>query len=82
MKKNDIALLALIVFFSVAIAYFVGRAVLGGASNTGQAEVEKVDAINPTIASKPDPAIFNKDAINPSVSIKIGDSTKQQPFGQ
>lgn len=80
MKKNDIALLILIVSISVIGAYFIGKAVIGY-SKQGEAKVETVEKIDAQI-SAPDPTIFNSDAINPAVPIKIGDSTNQQPFGQ
>lgn len=80
MKKSDIALLALIVSISLGAAYFAGQAVIG-ATKQGAAQVETVDAISPEV-QEPDSRIFNKEAINPAVPIKIGDSTNQQPFGQ
>lgn len=80
MKKNDIALLIIIVAVSVGIAYFAGRAIIGHLK-PADATVEVVEVISADI-TKPDPAVFNSDAINPSIPIKIGDSTNQQPFGQ
>jgi len=80
MKKTDIALLAIIVTFSLVAAYFVGQVVIG-ATKQGTAEVETVDVISAEV-EEPNSRIFNKEAINPAVPIKIGDSTNQQPFGQ
>lgn len=80
MKKNDIALLALIVGFSLITAYFIGQAIIG-MSKQGVASVETVEVISSDI-TQPDKTVFNKDAINPAVPINIGDSTNQQPFGQ
>jgi len=80
MKKGDITVIILIISISLIAAYFIGQAVLG-ATKQGQAEVETVEVIDPTVAPI-DAAIFNKEAINPAVPIKIGDSTNQQPFGQ
>lgn len=80
MKKGDITVIILIISISLIAAYFIGQAVLG-ATKQGQAEVETVEVIDPTIAPT-DSAIFNKEAINPAVPIKIGNSTNQQPFGQ
>lgn len=80
MKKADIAVIILIISISLVAAYFIGQAVIG-ATNQGKAEVETVEAITPEVAA-PDKRIFNKDAINPAVPIKIGNSTNQQPFGQ
>lgn len=80
MKKSDIALLAMIVSISLGISYFAGQAVIG-ATKQGVAEVETVEVISPEVP-EPDASIFHKEAINPAVPIKIGDSTNQQPFGQ
>ena len=80
MKKSDIAVLILIVGISLIVTYFVGQAILG---NTGQkqATVEVTDAISSDVKA-PDSSIFNKDAINPTVSIKVSGSNNTQPFGQ
>lgn len=80
MKKSDITVIILIISVSLIAAYFIGQAVIG-ATKQGEAVVEVVDKISPEI-TKPDPSVFNKDAINPAVPIKIGNSTNQQPFGQ
>lgn len=81
MKKSDIALLAIIVSVSLGIAYFAGQALIGLTQQQGNAEVETVEPISSEVQS-PDASVFSKDAINPAVPIKIGDSTNQQPFGQ
>lgn len=80
MKKNDFAVLALIVTISLLIAYFAGQALISRTKPASTA-VESVDKIDASI-TPPDAAVFNKDAINPSVPIRIGDSSNQQPFGQ
>lgn len=80
MKKNDIALLVLVAAISLVVAYLVGNAFLG-ATGPGEAKVETVEPISAEVV-KPDASIFNSEAINPSVPIKIGDTTNQQPFGQ
>ncbi len=80
MKKNDIALIILIVSISMVVTYFAGRALIGQSKNqTAKAEV--VDAISPQLPT-PSNKIFNKDAINPTVVIQIGNPANQQPFGQ
>jgi len=79
MKKSDIALLILIVSISLGVAYFVGQSVLG-ARTQQPVSVEKTEAMSADVA-KPDERVFNKDAINPSVPINIGNSTNQEPFG-
>lgn len=72
MKKTDYAMIILIASVSVLIAYFVANAI--PALQTGRSEAVKVkvaEKISPTIA-EPDPAIFNKDAINPTIEVTIG----------
>lgn len=80
MKKNDIAVLVLIVGLSLGLAYFLGQVLLGS-TTADSVEVEQVEEISSDIVP-PDPAIFNQDAINPSVPIRIGDSANQKPFGE
>lgn len=80
MKKTDIALLLLIVGISLAAAYFVGKYVMD-ATGGGVAEVEKVESISADI-TPPSSSIFNKDAINPTVSISVSGSNNTQPIGQ
>lgn len=79
MKKNDIAVLVLIVSVTALIAYFSGQAVLGNRTSKPVA-VETAEPIAAEIA-EPEKKIFNTDAINPTVKIEIGSTTNQQPFG-
>jgi hypothetical protein len=78
MKKNDIAIIILIVSISLVGAYFLGQAFLGGESSKS-AQVEVVEKISPTVKD-PDPKIFNANAINPTIPINIGNPSNQQPF--
>lgn len=80
MKKNDIALIILIVSISLVITYFAVKAILGDPK--GQ-EV-KAEVVEPITAQLTEPSnkIFNRDAINPTVVIQIGAPSNQQPFGQ
>jgi len=78
MKRNDLALIVLIVSISMVAAYFLGKAVIGEPKKQQQ-QVEVVDPITADV-TQPDAAIFNKDAINPTVPIQIGNSSNQQPF--
>lgn len=70
MKKTDIAMIILIASISILVAYFVAKAVLGDATNQ-TANVKTVDAISSSVA-QPDPTVFNKNAINPTVQVLIG----------
>ena len=74
MKKTDLAMVILIATVCVFAAFFVTRAVMGDPTSERTAKtIEKIDAeIVP-----PDPAIFNRDAINPAVKVQINDSTQQ-----
>jgi hypothetical protein len=78
MKQNEIALLILIVAVSVLGAYFIGNAIVGSPGGDGT-QVESVDPISAEVV-EPDSRIFNRDAINPTVPVKIGDPANQSPF--
>lgn len=69
MKKTDIAMILLIAISSVLIAFFVTRSILGE-SGAQEVTVKTIDPISATV-DQPDPAIFNKDAINPAVEVQI-----------
>jgi hypothetical protein len=79
MKKNDIAMIVLIASVSAMSAYFVGRAVVGDPESRA-VKVKTVEAISTEVV-RPDKTVFNKQAINPTVEINIGNSSNQQPFG-
>lgn len=70
MKRTDIAALIFIASLSVLVAYFIADMVIGKPSS----ESVKVKTIAPISADveQPDPSIFNKDAINPTVEVVIG----------
>ena len=78
MKKNEIALLILIVSVSLGLGYFVGQSLLG--NKVSQAvTVETAEKISGTV-EEPNNKIFNSAALNPTVPVRIGDSTNQSPF--
>lgn len=80
MKKNDIALVVLIVSITLVMSFFLLKAVFGEPAKKA-VQVEKVEPIAADL--KPPPAdVFNKDAINPTIVIQIGNPANQQPFGQ
>lgn len=74
MKNSDIASLIVIASISMLVAYFIADAVIGKPSS----ESVKVKTITPISSeiSEPDEKIFNKDAINPTVEVVIGDTQK------
>ncbi|MDX2776306.1 hypothetical protein PV379_02975 [Streptomyces caniscabiei] len=75
MKKTDIAMIIFIAAVSVLIAYFVADAVIGDTRE----ETVKVKTADPITADveKPDPTIFNSNAINPTVEVIIGGEQSQ-----
>jgi mannitol-specific phosphotransferase system IIBC component len=73
MKRTDIAMIILIAAFSVGLAYFVAKGVLG--SMTEQTvKVKTIDPITSAI-EQPNPKVFNENAINPSVEVNITTTT-------
>ncbi len=78
MKKNDLALLLLIVSITLVISFLIVKAVFGEPQQGG-VKVEKVEPISSQI-DQPSNKIFYKDAINPTVVIQIGNPANQQPF--
>lgn len=78
MKKNDIALIVLITSITLVVSYLVVKAIFGEPASQ-QTTVEKAEPLAGTI-QEPSPRIFNKNAINPTVVIQIGNPSNQQPF--
>lgn len=78
MKKNEIALLILIVSICGLIAFFIGNSLLGDKVS----EPVKVETIDPISADIDEPSkdIFNANAINPTVPINIGGGDGSTPF--
>ncbi|MNT36346.1 hypothetical protein D3C72_1724220 [compost metagenome] len=74
MKKTDIAMIILIASMSVLVAYFIAGALPMFKTNEKPVKVKTVDVIK-TDVIEPDPAIFNKEAINPTVEVLIGGGT-------
>jgi hypothetical protein len=62
------------------ISYFIVKGILGNPKND-QTTAEVVEPITPNLV-QPSNQIFNRDAINPTVVIQIGNPSNQQPFGQ
>lgn len=78
MKKSEIALVILI-FSIVAFATYLLINTFVGKSSLEPVQVEVAEAIQTTVV-EPSEKIFAKDAINPTVKVKIGDQSGQQPF--
>jgi len=78
MKQKDIALIAIVVFFSAIFSYFISNAVFASPDN----RQEKVEIITP-ISSEfktPDTRFFNETAIDPTQTITIGENANTDPF--
>ena len=78
MKQKDFAVIAMVVVFSGIVSYFVSHALFASPKNLNT----KVEIVEPITADfpAPDPRYFNKDSINPTQTIRIGDGQNQQPF--
>lgn len=74
MKRSDIAALIVVASISMIIAYFVADGFFGtGGLASEKATVKTANKITAEVV-QPDSSIFNKDAINPTVEVLIGDS--------
>lgn len=71
MKKSDLAMIILIASASVMIAFFVVRAIPFFSAPDEGAEVPAIERISENLES-PDPTVFNREAINPTVQSVIG----------
>ncbi len=69
MKKTDIAMIILIASISILVAYFTANSIFGNVTKES-VKVKTIDPIDSKIVV-PDPAIFNKNAINPAVEVQI-----------
>lgn len=78
MKKNEIALILVVVGVVIIATYAVFNALFGQAA-LSPVKVKTTTAIS-SVVDEPDPSVFNKDAINPAVSVTIGNQSNQQPF--
>lgn len=78
MKQKDIILIIVVLFISGVISFFVSNALFGSPAQRNT-EVEVVEAIT-TDFKQPDPKYFNKQSINPTELIQIGDQQNNQPF--
>lgn len=79
MKKNEIALLILIVAISFAASFFLVRTIMGSPEKR-TVEVQSVEAIKGDV-TPPEATTFNENAINPTVEASIGTPSDRQPLG-
>jgi hypothetical protein len=73
MKKSDIAMIILIAAFGVVTAYLIVRSLPIFAGTNTPVKVKVADKISSEI-DEVDKTIFNKDAINPTVEVIIGNN--------
>lgn len=71
MKKSDVAMLILLASVAVMGAFFIGRTLPFLKPSEEGVKVKTVEAITPEV-EQPDPVVFNKDAINPTVEVTVG----------
>ncbi len=76
MKKSDIAMIIMIAAISMGIAYTAAQSI---PYLKVSEEGEKVKTIGPIASdvTEPDPTVFYKGAINPTVKVVIGGSESQ-----
>lgn len=78
MKKNDIAIVIVIVAVAGVVSYFLANAVIGRPNNN-PVEVEQVTPIAPNFPA-PDSRVFNSNGIDPTVEIDGDGQSAGQPF--
>lgn len=78
MKQKDIVLIVVISVVSAIFSLLLSRLVFATPENRQQA-VEVVPVISAEFPEM-DPKYFNRDAVNPTQLIQIGDSTNSNPF--
>lgn len=78
MKRKDIILIAVIVFISGIVSYFLSN-LLFGSPKDRQQKVEVVQPISSSF-SKPDSHYFNSTAFDPTRQISIGQNANPDPF--
>lgn len=78
MKRKDMLLIGVIAFFSAVISLVVSN-MLFASPNNRQQQVEVVEKISPDFPPA-DQRYFNKDSIDPTQLIQIGNNNNQTPF--
>lgn len=78
MKQKDIIVLIVVVFVSGVTSYFLANLLFGGDKNY-ELKVPVVEQISSSFDT-PNEQYFNKNSIDSSKTITIGDSTNTDPF--
>lgn len=77
MKSTDIAMIILIASISVGVAFAVVGAIPGLKDSSEPVKVKTIEKYSSTI-DKPDAAIFNNEALNPTVDVTIGNDSQAE----
>lgn len=72
MKRTDIVSIAIIAGISMVVAYVVAQALIGSPTGKQSAKVRTAEPISAHV-DQPDPAVFNSNAINPTVEVVVGE---------
>lgn len=78
MKQKDIAVIVFIIGLSAIVSYFLSNAIIAPPKSRKQ-NVEVVEPISADF-STPDAKYFNKNSINPTQTIQIGNDSNSKPF--
>lgn len=79
MKKNEIAILVLIVGFAALASYFTVSGLIS-ASKPKAVTIDKAEPLSAQLVAPNEDLFKNPDAYNPTIKVKIGDQSNQQPF--
>ena len=80
MKQKDIALIIVIGFVGLVFGFVMSN-VIFGSRNKKDLKTDIVTAITPEF-KEPSKKYFNKESIDPTQIIRIGENTNQTPFNQ
>ena len=78
MKQKDIFLIVIVVIVSATASFFLSNLLFGNPKKNPQ----KAEVVAPITAefTQPDARYFNKDSIDPTLNISIGDNSNPTPF--
>lgn len=78
MKQQDMALIIVIVFVAAVSSFFVSKTIFASPKNRQQ-QVEVVQRITADFP-QPDDRYFNKNSVDPTQSITVGQNANGNPF--
>lgn len=80
MKQKDIAVIIVVSFVAALLSYFLSNLLIVP-KQALQQKASVVGAINPEFKT-PDQRYFNKDSVDPTQRITIGDNNNAVPFNE